>query len=471
MLQPKYIRLVQNMITYTIKKTDCLSALMNAVAMAGCRYWMSGKFPISKVNSILPKLIQKYSLDQNKNERQNQSRTGLPVWTLIIHYNPSHVGEIEFWLMTTGYRKANRSKFSDMSEIIDLNNKLMAQENLKPIITRNPLEYLTFGEYVLGLYISYEDLKDSIDNDYLFPYNYGVPIDPIRFNNLENLSFKSINGLKTNLDLGSKLSNNEEKKYEAIKENFGFLYIKDEGSIEYNQAKAISMLKKQYGVTVEDGTPYNDIVKLLSKHLKRTNNQYVHIFKRKAKKKIRFTWYLDNDFLQKMGTDIEGKIKMIPTRPQQFEDSMRRLYARGNFHGVRYQIGKISGRVKKIVKENFPNIYSKLSFPQMLHYVRFSPIPYKNFKEFQQACINETIIIDRNKQLREDNQKRLKKLRTAIRHKNPELLEASPTTLNVLIKQHDTSKREYDIKPTDDEIKKFLSNYQEMDPRLISDTY
>lgn len=459
------------MITYSIKKTDCLSGLMNAVAMAGCRYWMSGKIPISQVNAIIPKLIHKYKLDQDSNDRQYQSRSGLPVWTLIIHYNPSFIGEIEFWLMTTGYRKASRSKFADLDEIKSLNQKLMSQENLKPIITKNPLEYLTFGEYVLGLYISYDDLKDSIDNDYLFPYNYGIPLDPNHAKHLDHLSFRSMNGLKTSLDLGSKLSPNEEKKYIAIKENFGFLYMKDGDALELNHAKAVSILKKKYGVTVDEGTPYNDIVKLLSKHLNRTNNQYVHIFKRKSNKKIRFTWYLNNDFLQKMGTDIEGKIKLIPTRPQQFEDSMRRLYARGNFHGVRYQIGKISGRVKKIVKENYPIIYNKLSFPQMLHYVRFSPTPYKNFKEFQQACINETIIINNNKENRDINQKRLKKLRTAIRHKNPELLEASPTTLNSLIKQHDKAKVEYNILPTDKEIELFLSEHKEMDPRLISDTY
>jgi hypothetical protein len=459
------------MITYSIKKTDCLSALMNAVTTGRCRYWMSGKIPISQVNSIIPKLISKYGLASNDNDRVYQRRSGLPVWTLVIHYNPSFIGEIEFWLMTTGYRQAARSKSIELEDIQSLNQKLMAQENLKPIVTKNPLEFLTFGEYVLGLYISYDDLKDSIDNDYLFPYNYGIPLDPNHAKHPDYLSFRSMNGLKTSLDLGSKLSPNEEKKYIAIKENFGFLYLKDSDSLDLNRAKAVSILKKKYGVTVEDETPYNDIVKLLSKHLNRTNNQYVHIFKRKSNKKIRFTWYLNNDFLQKMGTDIEGKIKLIPTRPQQFEDSMRRLYARGNFHGVRYQIGKISGRVKKIVKENYPIIYNKLSFPQMLHYVRFSPTPYKNFKEFQQACINETIIINNNKDNRDINQKRLKKLRTAIRHKNPQLLDASPTTLNTLIKQHDKAKVEYNILPTDKEIEIFLSEHKEMDPRLISDTY
>lgn len=471
MLQPNNYRFVQIMITYSIKKTDCLSALMNAIAMAGCRYWMNGKIPVSSVNTVIPKLIEKYKLDQEQNERQYQARNGLPVWTLVIHYNPSFIGEIEFWLLTTGFRKSSRSKVTDKEEITKLNQKLMAQENLKPIITRNPLEYLKFGEYVLGLYVTYDDLKDSIDNDYLFPYNYGVPIDPTIANNLDYLSFKSINGLKTSVDLGSKLSQSDEKKYRAIKENFGFLYMKESESLEYNQAKAVSMLKKQYGVTVEEGTSYNDTIKLLSKLLNRTNNQYLHIFKRKSKKRIRFTWYLDNQFLQRMGTDIERKITLIPTRPKQFEDAMRRLYARGNFHGVRHQIGKISGRVKMIVKENYPNIFNRLQFPQMLHYVRYSPIAYKNFKEFQQACINETIIIEKNKEYRENNQKRLKKLRTALRSKNPELMKASPTTLNSLIHKHDTNKSERDILPSKEEVNNFLKEHREMDPRLISDTY
>ena len=459
------------MITYSIKKTDCLSALMRSVSTMRCRYWMSGKIPISQVNAVLPKLIQKYKLDADEAEQKYLNRKGLPVWNLIVHYNPQHIGEIEFWLFTTGFRIAERSDTKVLSEIKLLNEKLMTQENLKPIITRNPLEYLKFGEYVLGLYIAYDDLKDTIDNDYLFPYNYGVPLDPALANNLDHLSFKSINGLKTNMDLGSKLSQSDEKKYEAIKENFGFLYMKEGDSLEYNQAKAISILKKQYGVTVEEGTSYNDTIKLLTKLLNRTNNQYLHIFKRKSKKRIRFTWYLNSEFLQRMGTDIERKITLIPSRPTQFEDAMRRLYARGNFHGVRHQIGKISGRVKMIVKETYPNIYNRLQFPEMLHYVRYSPVPYKNFKEFQQACINETIIIEKNKEYRENNQKRLKKLRTALRSKNPELMKASPTTLNSLIHKHDTKKPERDILPSDKEIENFLEDHREMDPRLISDTY
>lgn len=459
------------MITYSIKKTDCLSALMRSVSTMRCRYWMSGKIPISQVNAVLPKLIQKYKLDADEAEQKYLNRKGLPVWNLIVHYNPQHIGEIEFWLFTTGFRIAERSDTKALSEIKLLNEKLMTQENLKPIITRNPLEYLKFGEYVLGLYIAYDDLKDTIDNDYLFPYNYGVPLDPALANNLDHLSFKSINGLKTNMDLGSKLSQSDEKKYLAIKENFGFLYMKDGEALEYNQAKAVSILKKQYGVTVEEGTSYNDTIKQLTKLLNRTNNQYLHIFKRKSNKRIRFTWYLNNEFLQRMGTDIERKITLIPTRPTQFEDAMRRLYARGNFHGVRHQIGKISGRVKMIVKENYPNIFNRLQFPQMLHYVRYSPVPYKNFKEFQQACINETIIIEKNKEYRENNLKRLKKLRTALRSKNPELMKASPTTLNSLIHKHDTNKPERDILPSDEEIEIFLKDHREMDPRLISDTY
>lgn len=459
------------MITYSIKKTDCLSALMNAVTTGRCRYWMSGKISVTQVNSIIPKLIAKYGLDVSENDRIYQRRSGLPVWTLVIHYNPSHIGEIEFWLMTTGFRVSGRSKVIDQDEIRKLNEKLMAQENLKPIITKNPLEYLTFGEYVLGLYISFDDLKDNIDNEYLYPFNYGIPIDPAIANNMDHLSFKSINGLKTNLDLGTKLSQSDEKKYAAIKENFGFLYMKDADNLEYNHEKAVSILKKQYGVTLDEGTSYNDTIKLLTKLLNRTNNQYLHIFKRKSKKRFRFTWYLNSQFLQKMGADIERKITIIPSRPTQFEDAMRRLYARGNFHGVRHQIGKISGRVKMIVKENYPNIFNKLQFPQMLHYVRYSSTPYKNFKEFQQACINETIMIEINKEQRENNQKRLKKLRTALRSKNTELMKASPATLNSLIHKHDTNKPERIVSPSDKEIENFIELHKEMDPRLMSDTF
>lgn len=462
------------MILYGIKKTDCLSALMSAVSVGKCRYWTNGVISIRDVNFILPKLISRYELqlgDNQSQERMNKSRLGLPVWTVIIHYNPKNIGQLEFWLMTTGYRPSQRSKTKNKDEIDTLNKKLMHDENLKPIITQNPHNYLTFNEYVLGLYITYPELKDGIENDYLFPHNYGIPIDPNIIPKSKSLSFKSINGIQSDLNLDNKLSESEEARYENIKGNFGFLYLKDTDVSNFTHDEARKLLKKKYGVVADPDSTYQDTLKLLGKHLKRTNNQYLHIFKRKATKRIRFTWYLNDEFLDDTRLDIEKKIKNISSRPKQFEDSMRRLYARGNFHGVRYQIGKISGRVKMLVREHYPKIYNRLQFPEMLHYVRFMKVPYSNFKEFQNACINETIMFEKNTKLREEQASRYKMIRTAIRTKNPTLNDASPTTLNKMINEIDTKKPSRNVAPTKEEIESFILQHKEMNPALISDTY
>ncbi|NNH79210.1 hypothetical protein HLH17_16455 [Acinetobacter sp. ANC 5380] len=447
---------------------------MSAISIGKCRYWVQGSINISEINHVLPKLISRYELKTNTdqyNSRQDKARYGLPIWTMVVHYNPNNIGELNFWLLTTGFRASQRSKVKDPLEIKKLNKELQIQENLTPIITQNPNEFLTFGEYVLGTYIVYPDLKDDVENEYLFPHNYGIPIDPLLVSKNASLSFQSINGIKTNINLDRNLDENEELKYQRIKENFGFLYMKDAEPVEYTQNEALNILKKKYGIRVDPETSYQDILKLLNKSLTRTNNQYLHIFKRKSAKKIRFTWYLNDEFLKQTKIDIEKKIKIIPSRPKSFEDSLKRLHAKGNYHGVRYQIGKISGRVKMIVKENYPVIFEKLSFPSMLHYVRYTQIPYSNFKEFQLACITETILAKKNKELRLERDLRLRNMRTAIRKKNPELINSSPTTLNSLINKYDKKGFVNTPEPTQEEISNFINEHREMNPALISETY
>lgn len=462
------------MISYAIKKTDCLSALMAAISIGKCRYWVQGSMSITDVNHILPKLIEKYDLTTNSREstqRHEKSRGGLPIWTLIVHYDPNNIGQLNFWLMTTGYRATQRSKVKDPLQIKKLNKELQCDEALTPIITQNPNEFLTFGEYVLGTYVVYTDLKDEVDNEYLFPFNYGIPLDPILFKKNYDLSLKSINGLETRLELSQKLDESEELKYQRIKDNFGFLYIKDLEQPRYTHSEAAGILKKKYGVKVDPDASYQDTLKLLKKRLSRTNSQYLHIFKKKSNKLIRFTWYLNEQFLQQTKLDIEKKIKLIPSRPKSFEDSLRRLHARGNFHGVRYQIGKISGRVKMIVKENYPVIFEKLLFPTMLHYVRYKTTPYSNFKEFQYACINETILAEKNKQIRHERDVRLRNMRNVLRKKNPQLINSSPTTLNNLINKHDKKGFINTPQPTEEEVNNFIKSHSEMNPALISSTY
>lgn len=462
------------MIIYTIKTTDCMQAILNCIAVGKAQFWMSSTISTDKVNTVIPKLISKYELDKDSSSRQNDLRLGRPVWTLIVNYNPSDIGYLTFWLFTTGYRSMNRSNKSHKEDIDLLNTRLKREENLKNVITQNPNELITFKEYVLGQYVVYTDMKNTLSKEYLHPSRFGVPLVQSQFNaqfSPKSLSIESIDGSGQTLNFGSAVAPSEEDKYQSIKRNFGFLYYKElDKNKKFNYDQAVAELHKSYGVKVEPDTPYNDVMKLLFKHYNRTNNRYLHIFKRKSKKSVRFTWYLSQDYLDRLALELRRKVIDLPKRPDDFEHSFRRLYSRGNFHGVRHQIGMINAKVRNELKRIYPIIYNKLEFPEKLHYVRFAPKPYNKFIEFHNDCIIASITLEKIKQREELIKIKNRKMRKIIREQNEELREASVTTINKLIKQATENKFEqFDI--TEDEINNFISRYKIMDPTFISSTF
>ncbi|NWK51900.1 hypothetical protein HYG89_04880 [Acinetobacter sp. SwsAc5] len=452
-----------------------MQAILNCVSVGNCRYWMTSTIPTEKVNSVIPKLISKYSLDLNQDQRYQLSRQGKPIWTLIVNYNPSEVGYLTFWLFTTGFKSTDRSSKKLNEDVGLLNTRLKREENLMNVITQNPNELIKFKEYVLGQYVIYDDMKDSLSKEYLTPSRFGVPLVQSKFNAQGKsdaaLSIRSIDGSNDSISLGSAVAKSDEQKYESIKKNFGFLYLKDmDKDKSYNYDQAIAELHKSYGVKVEPNTPYNEVMRLLFKHYNRTNNRYLHIFKRKSKKSVRFTWYFTQEYLDRLALEMRRKLIDIPKNPDGFEQSFKRLYSRGNFHGVRHQIGLINAKVRSDLKRNYPNIYSKLSFPTKLHYVRFSPNPYTKFKEFHNDCIIASITLEKMKQQEELRKVHNRKLRKVIRASSDELKEASVTTINMLINQTEPNKYEnFDI--TAEDIINFIQRYKVMDPIFISDTF
>lgn len=472
---PINIELVHKMITYTIKTSDCMQAILDTVSKSRCRYWMSSTIALDKVNSVFPKLIAKYKLDATYAERQNLMRYGKPAWFLIVNYNASEIGYLTFWLFCTGYRVTPISAKSQNEDIDLLNTRLKREENLMNVITQNPNELIKFKEYVLGQYVIYDDMLDDLSKEYLTPSRFGVPLVQSHFNAQNklgsSLSIKSIDGSNESVALGSAVAKSDEEKYEAIKKNFGFLYLKEsDKNKSYNYDQAVAELRKSYGVKVEPNTPYNDVMKLLFKHLNRTNNRYLHIFKRKSKKSVRFTWYFSQEYLDRLALELRRKMIDIPKNPDAFEQSFKRLFSRGNFHGVRHQIGMINAKVRSDLKRNYPNIYSRLSFPTKLHYVRFSPNPYNNFKGFHNDCIIASITLEKIKQREELKKINNRKLRKVIRSSSDELKEASVTTINMLIdKSVQNQYEEFDI--SSDDVINFIQRYKIMDPTFISDTF
>ena len=455
------------MINYTIKTTDCLQAIVNCMTKNKCRYWMTSTLPSAKLGAVIAKLNEKYNLQMSSTERQSALRIGQPVWSLVVHYNPNEVGYFQFWLFTTGHRPPMRKKIYDADAIDSANRKLVREQNLMNVITQNPNELIRFKEYVLGQYVVYEGLKTGINKQYISPSKFGVPIEQNSFNGQESeLSFKSMYNTDDKVVITAKVNPDDEERFNNINRNFGFLYYRNlqKGQhVGMTQPQILAELRKTYGVTPDANTPYNDLIRQLFKLYHRTNNRYLSIFQNKSEKTIKFTWYLHQDYLDRLDLEMRAKIRDIPTRQHLFEDSMKRIFAKGNFHGVRHQIGSINGQVRKAVKFRYPNIYDKIQWPTTLHYVRFSPTPYKNLHHYAEECSKASIIIKELLFRKEVDAYNNRKVRKALRAKDEILRNASVSALNKLIREN-IPKEHSDIIVTQEMLNDFILKHPDMDP-------
>ena len=367
------------MIIYTIKTTDCLQAILNCVSVAKAQFWMSSTIPALKVSAVLQKMIEKYDLHQTDQARRTKLRKGQPVWSLVLHYEVAEK-EVRFWLFCTGFRQNQRGKKDCTDQIEALNEQLKKTEHLKCVITHNPDEFIRFKDYVLGQYVVYDGMQAGISKQYFSPHKFGLIDQNVVMNQAtKNLSFQSIDAVDP-----------QRGKLDSIQRNFGFLFYVAQQRSQYlglKKTDVIAQLRKIYGVTVDETASYNVLMQQLFKYHRRISQRYLEIVKNHATQKVVFTWYFNQHYLNQFSHEIRVKFRDIPTRRYLFEDSMTRLYAKANFHGVRHQIGEINARIRKLVKSNHPDFYNKIDWPKNLHYVRFSPKKYENLEQFHAACL------------------------------------------------------------------------------------
>lgn len=367
------------MIIYTIKTTDCLQAILNCISVAKAKFWMSSTIAAFKVSAVLQKMIEKYDLHQTDQARRTKLRKGLPVWSLVLHYEQAKK-DVNFWLFCTGFRQNQRSKKDCTDQIEALNEQLKKTEHLKCVITENPDELIRFKDYVLGQYVVYDGMQAGISKQYFSPHKFGLIDQNVVMNQATtNLSFQSIDDV-----------DHQRGKLDSIQQNFGFLFYAAQQRPQYfglKKTDVIAQLRKIYGVTVDETAHYNVLMKKLFKYHHRISQRYLKTVQNNTTQKVIFTWYFDQDYLNQFSHEIRAKFRDIPTHRYLFEDSMKRLYAKANFHGVRHQIGEINARIRKLVKSNHPDFYNKIDWPKNLHYVRFSPKKYENLEQFHAACL------------------------------------------------------------------------------------
>ena len=389
------------MIYYTTTKTDCLLSIMQCVSNGKAKFWFSDVVPFSKFQNLIPKLILEYGLDLGEQERKKKSDYGEPVWSLVINYDPAKSEVFQFWLFTTGYREARRSKLT-LKEILAKNSSMARKQKLNSILTTKKEKLLRFGPYVLGQYIEFSDLKTEFAKIYYFPENYGVVF------NTHTKRVKAIDSNKKFIyRIFKPFDASEERRFKSLYRKFAFVFLDNEHN-RWNQ-ESVTQFLLGFGIKFENDESYNDRLKELTRVLRLVRKKHLEFFQRYSTKRVRFTWYLSQDFLNGPKREFEKKLNKIQTMPEsieQFAEASARLMAHGNFHGTRFQIGSIQARVRKILNQIQPD-HKKLNkkyFTNQLHYVRFTKKKAMSIKEFELACRNaDTMYLNKqNKQKLKD---------------------------------------------------------------------
>ena len=390
------------MIYYTTTKTDCLLSIMQCVSNGKAKFWFSDVVPFSKFQNLIPKLILEYGLDIGEQARKKKSDYGEPVWSLVINYDPAKSEVFQFWLFSTGYREARRSKLT-LQEILAQNSSMLRKQKLNSILTTKKEKLLRFGAYVLGQYIDFMDLKPQFSRIYYHPERFGVIF------NVHAKQMKTIDSNRKHVyRLFQPFNAFEEKRFESIQRIFGFAFLENEHT-HWNQASVSEFLLRRFGIQFDPEVSYNERLKVLTGALRGVRKKHLEFFQRHSQKKIRFTWYLSQDFLDGSKREFEKRLNKIQTTPEsieKFAEASARLMAHGNFHGTRFQIGSIQARVRKLLNQIQPD-HKKLNkkyFTNHLHYVRFTKKKAMSIKQFELACTNSDQIYlnKQNKQKTKD---------------------------------------------------------------------
>ena len=390
------------MIYYTTTKTDCLLSLMQCISNGKAKFWFADVVPFSKFQNLIPKLILEYGLDLGEQARKKKSDYGEPVWSLVINYDPAKSEVFQFWLFSTGYREARRSKLT-LQEILAQNSSMLRKQKLNSILTTKKEKLLRFGAYVLGQYIDFMDLKPQFSRVYYHPERFGVIF------NVHAKQMKTIDSNRKHVyRLFKPFNAFEEKRFESIQRIFGFAFLENEHT-HWNQASVSEFLLRRFGIQFDPEVSYNERLKALTDALRGVRKKHLEFFQRHSQKKIRFTWYLSQEFLDGSKREFEKRLNKIQTTPEsieKFAEASARLMAHGNFHGTRFQIGSIQARVRKILNQIQPD-HKKLNkkyFTDHLHYVRFTKKKAMSIKQFELACRNaDTMYLNQqNKQKLKD---------------------------------------------------------------------
>lgn len=378
---------------------------MQCISNGSAKFWFSDVVPFSKFQNVIPKLILEYGLDLSEGERKKKSDYGEPVWSMVVHYDSAKNDVFQFWLLTTGYREARRSKLT-RGEILARNSSMVQKQKLNSILTVKKEKLLRYGDYVLGQYVEFSDLKPQFSKMYYHPEQFGVVF------NTQTIRTKTIDSNKNlNYRIFKPLDDWELRRFVSINKNFGFAFLENEHT-RWNQTSVSQFLLQRFGIRFEDTVSYNDRLKELTRVLRGVRKKHLEYFQRYSQKKVRFTWYLSQDFMRSATRELNKKIDLVSTvHADRLKEATFRLSSKGNFHGTRHQIGTLQAMMRSVLNARYPEQkkLNQMYFPKNLHYVRFTAKKAWSMKEFEVACRNADQIYLNKRNKRKPKDQRLRR--------------------------------------------------------------
>ncbi len=222
------------MIYYTTTKNDCLLSIMQCVSNGKAKFWFSDVVPFSKFQNLIPKLILEYGLDIGEQAE--------PVWSLVINYDPAKSEVFQFWLFSTGYREARRSKLT-LQEILAQNSSMLRKQKLNSILTTIYYHPERFGV----IFNVHAKQMKTIDSNRKHVYRLFQPFNAF-----------------------------EEKRFESIQRIFGFAFLENEHT-HWNQASVSEFLLRRFGIQFDPEVSYNERLKVLTGALRGVRKKHLEL--------------------------------------------------------------------------------------------------------------------------------------------------------------------------------------------------
>ncbi len=160
----------------------------------------------------------------------------------MINYDPAKSEVFQFWLFSTGYREAPRSKLT-LQEILAKNSSMLRKQKLNSILTTKKEKLLRFGPMYLDSTSNFMDLKPQVLGSIIIRKTLWCD-----FNTCTRSRVKTID---SNWKLVYRLFNPfnalEEKRFASIQRILGFAFLRMNIRIGI-EASVSEFLLRRFGI-------------------------------------------------------------------------------------------------------------------------------------------------------------------------------------------------------------------------------